>query len=142
MDSQANAPDGSKRRILLAEDDAAVLKMTRLRLEHEGFDVIVATNGEEALRRAEEHQDIALALVDVRMPKLDGFQVCKRMKADPRMMHIPIIVFTASVSQLQRLTDRCIELGASGWLRKPFRSKDLMDKIHNTLREEGGSDGG
>jgi hypothetical protein len=41
------------------------------------------------------------------------------------------------VSQLQRLTDRCIELGVAGWLRKPFRSKDLMEKIHHALREEG-----
>ena len=128
-------------RILLAEDDASVLKMTRLRLEHEGFDVIVATNGEEALKQVDQYADISLALVDVRMPKLDGFQVCKRMKADPKSMHIPIIVFTASVSQLQRLTDRCIELGVSGWLRKPFRSKDLMDKIHQLLRGEGGTNG-
>ena len=130
-----------KRRILLAEDDTSVLKMTRLRLEHEGFEVIVATNGEEALKQMAEAGAIDLVLMDVRMPKLDGFQVCKRLREDPQTMRIPVIVFTASITQLQRLTDRCIELGVTGWLRKPFRSKDLMDKIHEALKEEGTLDG-
>jgi CheY-like chemotaxis protein len=140
-DTTRHRPDSARRRVLLAEDDQAVLKMTRLRLEHEGFDVVCATNGEEALKQAAVQDDIVLALVDIRMPKLDGFQVCKRMKEDPKTTHIPIIVFTASVSQLQRLTDRCIELGVAGWLRKPFRSKDLMEKIHHALREEDAGNG-
>jgi len=134
-------PERNKRRILLAEDDTSVLKMTRLRLEHEGFEVLVATDGEEALQQMADAGEVDLVLLDVRMPKLDGFQVCKRLREDPQTMRIPIIVFTASVTQLQRLTDQCIELGVTGWLRKPFRSKDLMDKIHEALGEEGTANG-
>ncbi len=135
--SRAAQTANGKRRILLAEDDPSILKVTKLRLEHEGFDVIVATDGEAAVDAAMATQTIDLILLDVRMPKLDGFQVCKRLKQNPLTTRVPIIIFTASVTQLQHLADRCIELGVAAWLRKPFRSKDLLAKVHQALGEEG-----
>ena len=138
--SRAKPATNGKRRILLAEDDPSILKVTQLRLEHEGFDVIVATDGQAAVDTALEIGMIDLILLDVRMPKLDGFQVCKRLKQNPLTTRIPIIIFTASVTQLQRLADRCIELGVAAWLRKPFQSKDLLAKVYQALGEEGGED--
>jgi CheY-like chemotaxis protein len=124
-----------KRQILLAEDDQAVLKMTKLRLEHEGFEVVVATNGEEAVRQALGHH-AALILLDIRMPKLDGYEVCRQLRQAPITAKTPIIVFTGSTAQWQKLTDRCIELGITDWLKKPFRSKDLLEKVHRALGDD------
>ena len=138
--SRAAQTANGKRRILLAEDDPSILKVTKLRLEHEGFDVIVATDGQAAVDAAMAIRTIDLILLDVRMPKLDGFQVCKRLKQNPLTTRIPIIIFTASVTQMQRLADRCMELGVSAWLRKPFRSKDLLAKVRQALGEEGTRD--
>ena len=125
--------------ILLAEDDAAVLKMTKLRLEHEGFEVVTATDGEEALTQIAANGNIDLILLDVKMPRLDGFQVCSRLKERSATAKIPIIVLTASETLWSRLVDRCIELGITDWLKKPFRSQELLEKIHKALgnqREE------
>ena len=124
----------SKPHILLAEDDPSVLKMTKLRLEHEGYHVIVATDGQQALDCvSEDGIVIHLILLDVRMPKLDGFKVCERLKAQPATKDIPIIVFTASESNMRHLANRCMELGVTDWLKKPFQSDELMAKIHHAL---------
>ena len=127
----------SKRRILLAEDDASVLKMTTLRLQHEGFEVVVAMDGEQAVKNASSGNPVDLILIDVKMPKLDGLQVCKQLKNSPTTAKIPIIVFTASMAQWQQLADRCVELGVTDWLKKPFRSQELLSKIHHALGKEG-----
>ena len=125
------------KRILLAEDDPAIVKVTRLRLEYAGFEVVTAQNGEEAWRQAVNDPTLDLVLMDIKMPKLNGFEVCQRLKADPRTASIPIIIMTATTIYLQDLANRCIELGASDWVRKPFRSEELLQKIHRVLAEEG-----
>ncbi len=124
----------TKPHILLAEDDPAVLKMTKLRLEHEGYHVTVVTDGQQALDRVSEDGIVVnLILLDVRMPKLDGFQVCQQLKKQPATKQIPIIVFTASESNMRHLANRCMELGVTDWLKKPFHSDELMAKIHHAL---------
>ena len=123
--------------VLLAEDDPTVLKMTKLRLEHEGLTVIVATDGREALDKIMANGAIDLVLLDIKMPKLDGFQICKVMKGNPATDKIPIIVFTGSASSWQKITDECIELGITDWLKKPFRSDELMEKVHHVLDDTG-----
>ena len=128
----------AKPRILIADDDPHVLKMTKLRLEHEGYEVISAEDGERLLQQvhtASPATPIHLILMDVKMPKLDGYEVCQRLKRHPATAHIPVVIFSASEGQLQRLANRCIELGAAGWLKKPFRTNDLMTTIHRALRE-------
>jgi two-component system alkaline phosphatase synthesis response regulator PhoP len=131
----------SRKRILIGEDDQHILKMTKLRLEHEGYDVVTAEDGEEVLRRAGDELPIHLILLDIKMPKLNGYDVCRTLKGQPVTAQIPIVVFSASESHLQHLADRCIEVGAKGWLRKPFRTQELMKKVRQALGEEGGSDG-
>ena len=133
------------RRIVLAEDDPGIRKMTKLRLEHEGFTVLAAADGESALRAVMPGR-VDLIVLDVKMPKLDGFQVCARLKANPATAKIPIIIFTASTGQARHLADRCLELGVTNWLQKPFRSSELLEKIHRALdardaASEGGRDG-
>ena len=128
-------------RILIGEDDPNVLKMTKFRLEHEGYDVVAAADGEAVLTQASHQGPVHLILLDIKMPKLNGYEVCRRLKRQASTSTIPIIVFSASESELQRLADRCIEAGATDWIKKPFRTKDLLEKIHRALGEEEGKDG-
>lgn len=121
-------------RILIAEDDVSILKMTKVRLEHEGFIVSIAADGEAVLAQTSDSDVLPhLILLDIRMPKLNGYEVCRELKRRPATAKIPVIVFTASESQLQHLANRCIEVGAVDWIKKPFRTQELMAKIHHAL---------
>jgi len=126
----------AKKRILIADDDLSILKMTKFRLEHEGYEVVAVTDGEEALHQAEAQLPIHLFLVDIKMPKLNGYELCLALKQRAATVDIPVIVFTGSESQIQRLSNKCIEAGATDWIKKPFLSRDLMEKIHRALGEE------
>ena len=128
-----------KRRILLADDDPTVLKITAVRLESEGFEVVTALDGEEALKQVSTQPAFDLFLIDVKMPKLDGFQLCERLKGNPATAQIPIILFTGSTDRWQGLTDQCIQLGVADWLKKPFRTKELLEKVHHVLGDERGN---
>lgn len=125
-------------RVLIGEDDPSVLKVTKLRLEHEGFEVRTATDGEAVLQEVGGALPIHLILLDIRMPKLNGYQVCQALRREEATADIPIIIFTASEGQMTRLADRCIEAGATDWIKKPFRTSDLMAKIRRALGEEDG----
>ena len=132
----------TKKRILIVEDDPSVLKMTSIRLRHEGYDVLTAADGELALSAIDQDPQIHLILLDVRLPKIDGYEVCRTVKRQPATTHIPVIIFSASESQLGRLADRCIEAGAVDCIRKPFQTRELLGKIHRALGEEGQVNGG
>ena len=126
-----------KKRVLLAEDDPAILRMTKLRLEHAGYEVVSVANGQDAWQHVSDDPTFDLVLMDIKMPKLNGLEVCQRLKADPHTAIIPIIIMTATTIYLQDLANRCIELGVSDWVKKPFRSNELLQKVHRVLAEEG-----
>ncbi|MBI3011065.1 MAG: response regulator [Candidatus Omnitrophica bacterium] len=132
----------AKKRILIVEDDASVLKMIRARLEHEGYEVLVAMDGAAALRTAAERLPIHVVLLDIRLPRLNGYEVCRALKRTPATSRIPVIVVTASESQIEQLADRCIEVGATDWIKKPFQSKVLLEKIHRALEKKRGEGNG
>lgn len=121
----------SKKRVVLADDDSSVLKMTKARLEHAGYEVLTATNGEEVLSCLRANGPVDLLLLDVQMPKLDGYQVCQQLKQDMGTAGIPVLLFSGAESA--RLSDKCIEVGANDWIEKPFRSRELMEKVARLL---------
>ena len=134
----------SRKRILIAEDDPLTLKTLKLRLEHEGFEALPAKDGLEALQEVEQDSPIDLILLDILMPRLDGYEVCVRLKSQPETARIPIIVMTASDNPTVELSDWCIEKGIESWIRKPFRTEELIAEIHKVLKNqqtEGGLDG-
>ena len=131
----------SKTRILIGEDDVNVLKMTKVRLEYEGYEVIPAVDGAEVLERAHDELPIHLILLDIRLPKMNGYDVCRALKRQPTTADIPVIIFTGSESEQQRLADQCVEVGATDWVRKPFRTGELLAKIQQALGEKEGNDG-
>ena len=125
-----------KRRVLVVEDEANVLKATKARLEHEGYDVVAAVDGEGALQHVAAGLPIHLVLLDIKLPGLNGYEVCRRLKIQPVTSHIPILLFTASEAHAAYLTDRCIEAGANDWIKKPFRTTELMGKIRRLMEDK------
>ena len=122
-----------QKRILLAEDDPAILKVLKVRLEHEGFRVILATDGEQVVEAVLEEGPPDLILLDVQMPKLNGYQVCHRLRRNSMTAKIPILILTGSDSELVRLSDQCVELGIDDWMKKPFRTQELLEKVQRLL---------
>ncbi|MEO0080457.1 MAG: response regulator [candidate division WOR-3 bacterium] len=118
--------------ILLADDEPDVVMVTRARLELNGFRVVTAQDGEEVLTLFRENPP-DLLLLDLKMPRLDGYQVCRRLKANPATCHVPIIIFSASSSRSEMLERLCLELGADDYLRKPFVSEELLAKVGRLL---------
>lgn len=112
--------------ILVVEDDPSISMMIRKALEHKSYIVVTATDGEAALVKCVEHRPAAMIL-DVNLPKLDGFTVAKRIKAVPNLKQIPIIFLTA----MDRPGDMIagIQAGAKHYLTKPFKVDDLLAKV-------------
>ena len=119
-----------KKRILLAEDEPSVLEVTKLRLEQFGFDVLTATNGEEVLSYFKDHEAPDLLLMDMKMPKLDGFGLAAKLKVMPRAQKVPIVAFTAYGEELK---EKCLEVGILHIVNKPYGAGELLDKLHQAL---------
>jgi DNA-binding response OmpR family regulator len=119
-------PDSST--ILLVDDEDAVQKLLAYPLERDGFRVVQARDGEEALERfAQEHFD--LVVLDVMLPKLDGLEVCKRLRATSS---VPIIMLTARDDELDKVLG--LELGADDYITKPFSIREFRSRVRALLR--------
>lgn len=122
----------SKKRILFVEDETDMMEMVKFRLEAAGFEVISASDGETGLdKTAKENPD--LILLDVMLPKIDGFKVCRTLKSDEKYKHIPIVIFTARASEKEQKLGR--DCGAEAYITKPFEPEALMGKISELLEQ-------
>jgi CheY-like chemotaxis protein len=126
----------TKNRILVVEDQAAIVDMVRMRLEANNYEVITATDGAEGFDKARK-ENPHLIILDVMLPKMDGYKVCKLLKADPRYNKIPIIISTGRTQQELRRLGK--EVGADAYISKPFEAQLLLSKIKLLLekREQG-----
>lgn len=116
----------------MADDEVYIVHILEFSLNMEGYEVISATSGEEALRKIESQQP-DLIVLDVMMPGLSGHEVCRRLRADARTREIPIIFLTARDSLADR--DRGLELGANAYITKPFGPRRLIEAIEDLLDE-------
>ena len=115
-----------KAKILVVDDDESTLHLIEHILTHHGYEVIMARDGLEAMTTA-RHQQPALILLDILMPKMDGFVACNTIKTDEKTKAIPVIMLTAIDYELDKeLSQR---LNADGYLTKPFTVKELLDAI-------------
>ncbi|MCA1839498.1 MAG: response regulator, partial [Actinobacteria bacterium] len=118
-------------RILIADDDPDILRFIEVNLSLEGFDLIVASDGETALQSAiDELPD--LVLLDVMMPKIDGFEVCRRLRADPRTSNVSVIMLTAKSLSADKVVG--LTAGADDYIIKPFDPIELIARVRSTLR--------
>lgn len=116
--------------VLVADDDEDILGLVSFRLERSGYEVAAAKDGEEALRLARELSP-ALVVLDVMMPRLDGYEVTRRLRDDETTRGIPVILLTARAQEAD--VARGFEAGADDYLRKPFSPQELAARVQAVL---------
>ncbi len=127
-----------KARILVADDDPAVVELVRINLEVHGYEVLTAENGVEAVRKAVmEKPD--LIILDIMMPEVDGYEVIHTLKEAPETDQIPIVVLTAYASDAGAVVS-WME-GADGYLAKPFNPEELLMVVERVLTSSEGTIG-
>ncbi len=119
-----------KKKILLVDDEEDLRKMLKFRLEALNYDIVEAGDGESALKKAKSVNP-DLILLDLMLPKVDGFEVCKRLKSDDNYKKIPIIMFTARAQEKDAELSK--EVGADAHITKPFEPQELVEKIKELL---------
>ncbi len=118
-------------RVLVVDNEADIRRFIEVNLRLEGFEVISAAAGDEALEMARAEES-ALVLLDVMMPGIDGIEVCRRLRADPRTSHIPVILLTAKSMTVDKVVG--LAAGADDYVLKPFDPMELVARVQTTLR--------
>jgi CheY-like chemotaxis protein len=125
-----SVPGGEPQVIVVADDDEDVRELIKFRLTRAGYRVEAGKDGEEALSLIEaEHP--ALAVLDIMMPKLDGYEVTRRLRRDPALGRIPVLLLTASVQEGAATVG--FEAGANDHMRKPFSPQELVVRVRSML---------
>jgi two-component system phosphate regulon response regulator PhoB len=119
-----------KGKILVIDDEPDVIELVAFNLKQAGFDVVTATDGAEALRKARSTQP-SLVVLDLMLPQIDGLEVCKLLRRDPLTAAIPILMLTAKASEVDRILG--LELGAEDYVTKPFSPRELVLRIRKLL---------
>jgi DNA-binding response OmpR family regulator len=123
-------PERERPVVLVADDDPDILQLVAFRLERAGYDVVQATDGEQALQLATElHPD--LAVLDVMMPKLTGYDVTRRIREAEATRDMPVILLTARVQEAD--VQQGFEAGADDYLKKPFSPQELRARVQAIL---------
>lgn len=120
-----------KKKILLVDDEKDLVEAVKLRLEANNYEVIPAFDGQEALAQARRSKP-DLIILDLMLPKIDGYKVCRMLKFDEKYKKIPIIMFTARAQESDKKLGE--EVGADAYITKPFESQALLAKIKELLR--------
>jgi two-component system phosphate regulon response regulator PhoB len=118
-------------KILVVEDEPAMVELLRYNLESEGFDVASAPDGEEAIMAIEE-QSPDMVLLDWMIPKVSGIEICRRLRRDQKFRNLPVIMITARGEESDRV--RGLDVGADDYVAKPFSPAELMARIRAVLR--------
>jgi len=120
------------KRILIVDDERELVKAIEIRLQQAGYEALVAYDGKEGLEKTyKEKPD--LIILDLMLPKMDGYKVCSLLKADTRYSKIPIIIFTARAQESN--IEMGQEAGADAYMTKPFEYQVLLSKIKELLKE-------
>ncbi|QDT64347.1 response regulator [Calycomorphotria hydatis] len=122
-----------KQTILLVEDERSLGEVLAFNLENEGFDVVTSTDGQDGLRKA---QSILpdLIVLDLMLPVIDGLQVCRQLRGDPRTQHLRILMVTARSEEIDEIVG--FNMGADDYVTKPFKMKPLIHRIKALLRRQ------
>ena len=121
----------SKEKILVVDDDVNICELLRLYIERDDYQVVIANDGEQAVELFNREQP-DLVLLDIMLPKMDGWQVCKEIR---KTSNRPIIMLTAKGELFDKILG--LELGADDYIIKPFEAKEVIARIHAVLRRTG-----
>ncbi|HBL41030.1 MAG TPA: DNA-binding response regulator [Ruminococcaceae bacterium] len=118
------------KKVLVLEDEASIRGFIVINLQRAGYTVVEAESGEEALEKLGEHEDIRVCLLDIMLPGMDGFEVCRRIRlSNP---HIGIIMLTAKTQEMDKITG--LMMGADDYVTKPFSPSELMARVDAIYR--------
>jgi DNA-binding response OmpR family regulator len=120
-----------KRRILVIEDQPDLSRLLLIVLKRGGFDACAAANGTDGLRLAEE-QNYDLVLSDIELPDIDGFEICRRIKRNPKLRPVPIILMSGRLAEGNEAL--ALKLGAVDYVSKPFRLENILSKVSAHVR--------
>ena len=122
-----------KTKILVVDDEPDAVELIEFNLKGAGYEVITASDGEEALKKARSSLP-NLIILDLMLPEVDGLDVCKLLRRDQRTSGIPIIMLTAKAAEIDRVLG--LELGADDYVTKPFSPRELVLRVKRLLRSE------
>jgi phosphate regulon transcriptional regulator PhoB len=125
-------------RVLIVEDEPDIRDLLAFHLEREGYHVTRSRTGADALRQVRARPP-DLILLDLMLPELDGLEVCRRLRQDPRTASVPIVMLTARGEEVDRIVG--LELGADDYIVKPFSPKEVVARVRAVLRRAGARDG-
>ncbi|MEW6008209.1 MAG: response regulator [Candidatus Omnitrophota bacterium] len=120
-----------REKILIVEDDKNISKLVKYNLEKQDFECLTAITGEEALEVLSKFP-IDLIILDIMLPKMDGFETCRLIKQDPKLKNIPIVMLTAKGEEVDRIVG--LELGADDYIVKPFSPRELVLRVKAILK--------
>ena len=125
-----------EKKILVIEDDPATSRLVDYSLRHEGYEVIIAFNGLEGIKKAiNEAPD--LVILDVMLPGMDGFEVCHRLRAVPATVNLPILMFSAKAQEIDKNTG--LKVGADDYLSKPADPAEIINRVRILLARKKGA---
>ena len=120
------------KKILIVDDEVQLVEMVKMRLEASGYEIIFAHDGQEGLDKAKKEKP-DLMILDLMLPKIDGYKVCRMLKFDEKYKQIPIILFSARAQDEDKQMGK--EVGADAYITKPFDPQALLGKIKELLKE-------
>ena len=120
----------NKKRILVVDDEVDLVNLVKMRLEANGYEAVGAYDGQEGLDKAKKEKP-DLVILDLMLPKMDGYKVCRMLKFDEKYKKIPIIMFTARAQESDKKMGE--EVGADAYITKPFEPEVLLTKIKELL---------
>ena len=121
-------------KILIAEDEPDIRELVTFMLKFAGYEVVAASNGEDAVRTASRERP-DLVLMDVRMPRMTGYDACRMMKANPDLRNVPVVFLSAKGQESEIQSG--LEAGAEEYLLKPFSPADLTNRVRGILARHG-----
>ncbi len=122
-----------RKRILVVDDEIYIVHILEFSLTMEGYEVLTASDGEEALQVIEQERP-DLVVLDIMMPKLDGYEVCHRLREDEDFRALPVILLSAKGRPIDR--DAGLQAGADDYITKPFSPRKLLEKIRELLERQ------
>lgn len=120
-----------KKCILLVDDEKDLVETVSFRLQAAGYEVVPAYDGQEALEKARSLKP-SLVILDLMLPKMDGYKVCRLLKFDEKYKNIPVLMFTARAQDSDR--EMGLQVGADAYITKPFEPQVLLDKIKELIK--------